>query len=188
MKFILVPLVILVAINLTAQTIPPSSEPASRMKQMLGLTDEQEKKASAIFTDTRSKIEKKNIEIAREALNLKEEMLKEKPDQGKIKSIFDRKALLEGERSFFKTKAHLDFQGLLTKEQIEKTQKIDHLKKMMRGRHHGMTGMTRQHHQPMPPPQSRNSFRGDAPAMQPPYSDAQRGPAQRCPQCGKKPE
>ncbi|MBI4977815.1 MAG: periplasmic heavy metal sensor [Spirochaetes bacterium] len=108
-----------------------SGDSTQYLKKMLSLTDEQEKKITAIIADRQSKMERKSIELDREALNLKEELLKDSPDAGKVKSIIDKKGALSADLEYMRIKADLDIKALLNKEQMEKWRMIINMRNQM---------------------------------------------------------
>lgn len=95
-----------------------------QLKKVLSLTDEQEKKITAIMADKQSKMERKGIELERASLDLREELLKDNADINRVKGIIDKKASVQGEIEFLKIKGDLDIKAVLNKEQFEKWRMI----------------------------------------------------------------
>lgn len=122
-----------VLMALACMTLSAAS-PAARLKSELSLTDEQVKKVSAVMMDGRTKAEKKMIDLEREKLNLREEMLKDAPDAGRVKAILDKKAAVEAELAFIKMKGEIDLKGIFSKEQFMQWRGMKHRMEMMKHR------------------------------------------------------
>ena len=123
--------VLLFAIIAGMLTAAPQS-PMSRLKSALSLSDEQEKKITAIMNDGRIKAEKKMIELDRERLNMREEMIKDAPDAGRVKAILDKKASIESELAFIKVKGEIDMKAILSKDQFAAWRGMRHRMEMMK--------------------------------------------------------
>lgn len=111
-----------------------AASPVDRLKSALSLTDEQVKKVGAVMMDSRTKAEKKMIDLEREKLNLREEMLKDAPDAGKLKAMLDRKAAAEAELALIKMKSEIELKTILSKEQFMQWRGMKHRMEKMKHR------------------------------------------------------
>jgi len=104
------------------------------MQKELGLSSEQIKKIEEVMSRHFDLMEVQRLAVEKEFLNLKEELLKESPDLGKIKSIIDKKSLVESEIEFGIVKRDLEIKSILTKEQFAKMRTLRNPMKMKMGR------------------------------------------------------
>jgi Spy/CpxP family protein refolding chaperone len=89
-----------------------------KFKESLGLNDNQVEKIKTIMKDATEEINKQKIEIQRCNLDLKEELIKDKPDMNKVKSTVEKKFSVQAESEMILIKRDLDIKAVLTPEQL----------------------------------------------------------------------
>ena len=95
-----------------------------KFRKALDLNDAQVEKISVIMRNSTEEINKKKIDVQRNALDLKEELIKDKPDLNKIKTFVDKKASLQADTEMFLIKRDLDIKAVLTPDQLANWKKI----------------------------------------------------------------
>ncbi len=92
-------------------------------------SEEQLSKIDAIQKKTIIDIDKKQIELQQERVNIKEELFKDSPELSKLKTMLDKKASIAAEIEYLSIKRDLDIKAVMTKEQFTMFQ--DTMKKFM---------------------------------------------------------
>ena len=92
--------------------------------QQVGVNSDATKKILDINRDFSKAFNEKIIEVQREDLNLRSELLKDHPDLNTIKDIVTRKSKVFSEIEFAQIKRDLDIKGLLSPDQFDKWKSI----------------------------------------------------------------
>jgi len=90
----------------------------------LRMSEDQLSKIDTIQKKAIIDIEKKQLELQQERLNIKEELFLDSPDLTKIKSIVDKKASIASELEYLTIKRDLDIKAIMSKEQFSIFQEI----------------------------------------------------------------
>ena len=98
-------------------------------KKELNLNADQIKKIESISDEAFKQIQSKQIDLERTNIDIKEQMLKDRPDLSVLKKLIDKKHSILSEIDFLQIKKDLGINSLLTSEQASKSKKI-----MMNGR------------------------------------------------------
>jgi Spy/CpxP family protein refolding chaperone len=122
-KYLIISLILILGVSLYSQNMPSLNQQdinIEKFKKNLGLTEDQTTKIKSMMNDSVEQVNKIRIDIQRLNLDLREELIKDKPDLAKIKTIIDKKSSLQGEVEMLLIKRDLDIKSVLTPDQIEK--------------------------------------------------------------------
>lgn len=108
---------IVLTIMLVATTVF-FAQPIDKLKERLNLTDEQGDKIVKLMGNFHKKAEAKELDIKEQRIKLKRVLLKDNPDEDKIKNILDKIATLRSDLEFAKIKNALKIKKILTPEQF----------------------------------------------------------------------
>lgn len=98
----------------------PSQEDMVKLKEEVGFDKPTEEKILVIIRSFNTFMKSSVIKVQKEELNIREELLKDKPDLDYVQKCIQNKTRVFGEIEFNQIKRDLDIKSLLTVEQFEK--------------------------------------------------------------------
>ncbi|OGJ92305.1 MAG: hypothetical protein A2268_06130 [Candidatus Raymondbacteria bacterium RifOxyA12_full_50_37] len=100
--------------------IPPSAADIAKLCEVVGFDEQTGKKIMEIIRGFDTSMKERIIKVQREELNIREELLKDKPDLAYIQRSITNKTSLFAEIEMAQIKRDLDIKALLTPEQYER--------------------------------------------------------------------
>jgi hypothetical protein len=107
-------------------SLPVTLDITELQKQLtdIGIAKGTTEKAVVIVRNFMAEFEKQLIQVQREELNIKEELLKEKPDLKAIQGIITKKAQFFATIEFAQVKRDVELKALLTQDEFEKWKSV----------------------------------------------------------------
>jgi Spy/CpxP family protein refolding chaperone len=97
-----------------------------RLRQALGLTDEQARRLEQVLADYRVRVARLRLDLARARLDLREVMLADRPDPARTDEIARRIGTLTGDLVRARVALQTDLRAILTPQQYARLQVLLH--------------------------------------------------------------